>query len=66
MKHLLIVFDADKPKDDENYRLWDIDEKLFGEIRNSKSGKISLNKVDYEVVEKRWTKQILIIDVRLP
>lgn len=64
MKYLLIVFDADRNKDQNNYRRAIIEEKLFEEIKVSEQ--VVLNDVIYQISEKRWTKQILIIDVRLP
>lgn len=64
MKYLLIVFYADRPKDEFNYKRKMIDKKLFEEIKKSET--VILEDVIYKISEKRSTHNILIIDVRLP
>lgn len=62
-KYLLIVFYADKPKDEFNYKRMMVDKEMFEQI--SKSEKVELNDQVYLIVEKRSTSNILIIDVKI-
>ena len=61
-KYFLLVFFADKPKDELNYKSKKVDKDLFDELKNAET--LELDEVIYKVVEKRITRNIIIIDVR--
>lgn len=53
-EYLLIVFDADKPKDEDNTKRKKIDRETFDRIKNADNKSIHLDEVRYVITERRF------------